>query len=69
MRIIYHLPRIFISLLAGAAISGALLWTMQWMLLHKTVDLQVDRERPVMEFVRLKRDSETRVRERPKPDP
>lgn len=65
----HHLPRILFSLLAGVAISGGLLWTMQWMLMHKTVDLRADRERPVMEFVRLKRDSETRVRQRPQPEP
>lgn len=65
----HHLPRILFSLLAGLAISGGLLWTMQWMLMHKTVDLQADRQRPVMEFVRLKRDSETRLRQRPQPEP
>ncbi len=65
----HHLPRILFSLLAGLAISGGLLWTMQWMLMHKTVDLQTDRQRPVMEFVRLKRDSETRLRQRPQPEP
>lgn len=64
-----HLPRLLFSLLAGGVISGALLWVMQWMLLHKTLELQADRKRPVMEFVRLKRDSETRVRERMQPEP
>jgi protein TonB len=51
----------------------ALLWMMQWMLLRKDVSLQADRTRPVMEFVRLKRETETRLRERrqlePEPEP
>lgn len=68
-----HLPRILISLLAGGSVALALLWMMQWMLLRKDVSLQADRSRPVMEFVRLKRESETRLRERrqlePEPEP
>jgi hypothetical protein len=52
-----HLPRILLSLLAGGAIAVALLWMMQWMLLSKDVSLQADRQRPVMEFVRLKRET------------
>jgi protein TonB len=64
-----HLPRFLVSLLAGCAIAASLLWMMQWMLLRKTVELQAERERPVMEFVRLKRDSETRIRERLQPEP
>jgi protein TonB len=69
----HHLPRILFSLLAGGAIALALLWVMQWMLLHKDVTLQADRTRPVMEFVRLTRETETRLRERrqlqPEPKP
>jgi len=68
-----HLPRILISLLAGGSVALALLWMMQWMLLRKDVSLQADRTRPVMEFVRLKRETETRLRERrqlePEPEP
>jgi protein TonB len=68
-----HLPRILFSLLAGGTIALALLWMMQWMLLHKDPSLQADRTRPVMEFVRLKRETETRLRERrqlePEPEP
>ncbi len=68
-RIIRHLPRLFFSLLGGFAISVGLLWMIQWMLLHKTTTLQVDEHHTVMEFVRLKQESETRVRERQQPDP
>jgi protein TonB len=64
-----HLPRILLSLLAGGAIAVALLWMMQWMLLSKDPALQAKRERPVMEFVRLKRETETRQRERQQLDP
>ena len=42
---------------------------MNWMLIHKTTELQARQERPVMEFVRLERESETRIRERRQPDP
>jgi protein TonB len=68
-----HLPRILFSLLTGGLIALALLWLMQWMLLSKGMSLQADRNRPVMEFVRLKRETETRLRERrqlePEPEP
>lgn len=64
-----RLSRILLSLLAGGAIAVALLWMMQWMLLSKDVSLQADRQRPVMEFVRLKRETETRLRERPQLEP
>ena len=68
-----HLPRILFSLLAGGFIAVALLWLMQWLVLNEGVQLQADRTRPVMEFVRLKRETETRVRERaelePEPEP
>lgn len=66
---IRHLPRIFFSLLGGFAISFGLLWMIQWMLLPKTTALQVEQQHTVMEFVRLKRDSETRLRQRRQPDP
>ncbi|MDJ0806016.1 MAG: TonB family protein [Gammaproteobacteria bacterium] len=64
-----HLPRMVFSILGGMAISLSLLWMMNWMLIHKTTELQARQDRPVMEFVRLKRDTDTRVRERRQPDP
>lgn len=64
-----HLPRLLFSLFGGAVIAGALLWMMQWMLLHKTAEFQADRQRPAMEFVRLKQEPETRVKQRQQPDP
>jgi periplasmic protein TonB len=67
--LLQRLPRLTISLLGGAAIAFALLWTMQYMLLNKTAELQASRNRPVMEFVRLKRNSETRIRDRRQPEP
>jgi protein TonB len=64
-----QLVRILLSLLAGSLISVVLLWLMQWMLLSKDLRLQAQRERPVMEFVRLKRETETQLRERSELEP
>lgn len=73
MTAIGHLSRIILSLLTGLLIAAALLWTMQWMLLQKTPGLQAGADRPVMEFVRLKHDSQTNLRQRrelePEPEP
>ncbi|MEN8180015.1 MAG: energy transducer TonB [Pseudomonadota bacterium] len=69
IRIPRHLPRLFFSLLGGIAISFALLWMMNWMLVQKTAELHAAKDRPVMEFVRLKRNTETRIRQRQQPDP
>lgn len=54
------------SLLGGVLIAGTLVWLMQQMLSSDEGGIQAASERPVMEFVRLKRSSETRVRERKK---
>ncbi len=69
IQVLRHLPRLIFSLLGGIAISLALLWMMNWMLIHKTAEIQSNQQRPVMEFVRLKRDTETRVRQRQQPEP
>lgn len=65
------LPRILVSLSGGALVAVGLLWLMQWLV---AVDSRVGQQpasRPVMEFVRLKRDSrpELRRRELPEPEP
>ncbi|MCW8945301.1 MAG: energy transducer TonB [Sedimenticola sp.] len=64
--------RLFISLLGGAAVAFSLFWLMQWMLLQDASQRAVQNSRPVMEFVRLKRDPEIRLRNRvlpPEPPP
>ena len=68
-RTLSHFPRILFSLAGGFAIAFGLLWMMQWMLIQKPTQLQARQDRPVMEFVRLKRESETHVRQRQQPDP
>ena len=60
--------RIFISLLGGITAASALLWTMQWLVIRDTAAVQQQSERPVMEFVRLKHETETRIRKREKPE-
>lgn len=64
--------RLFISLCGGATVAFSLLWLMQWMLLQDTSQRGVQNLRPVMEFIRLKRDPEIRLRNRllpPEPPP
>lgn len=65
----FVLPRILFSLLGGALVAVALLWLMQWLVVVDSPVGQVPASRPVMEFVRLKRDSRTEVRERELPEP
>ena len=60
--------RIFISLLGGITIAATLLWLMQWLVSRDTAIVQQQPPPPVMEFVRLKHETETRIRKREKPE-
>ncbi|MDH5573357.1 MAG: energy transducer TonB [Gammaproteobacteria bacterium] len=61
-------PRIFISFLGGMTAAFSLLWMMQWLVIRDGDTVQQQSVRPVMEFVRLKHETETRLRKREKPD-
>ena len=62
------LLRVGLSALGGCAAALGLLWLMQWMVMPDTGEQQARQDRPVIEFVRLQRDSELRVTERRRPD-
>ncbi|MCB1926056.1 MAG: energy transducer TonB [Gammaproteobacteria bacterium] len=61
------LTRVTMSLLGGSVIAAASIWTMQWLVMRDADGHYTRHERPVMEFVRLQRESETRSKRREKP--
>lgn len=61
--------RILASLIGGFTVALSLLWVMQWMLSNDNTIQKAERTAPVMEFVRLKRESETRLTERERREP
>ncbi len=60
--------RLIVSGAGGVLIALALLWLMQLMVIHDDSRMAEKSKRPVMEFVRLKRPSETRLKQREKPE-
>ncbi|WP_303907157.1 energy transducer TonB [Thiohalomonas denitrificans] len=65
----YRFSRILLSLLGGVATAASLFWMMQQLLTSEAAFSQEERQRPVMEFVRLKRNTEVRLKERETPQP
>ncbi len=65
----YVFVRILFSLLGGLAVATSLFWVMQQMLASEAVLSEAERKRPVMEFVRLKRDTQVRTKERELQEP
>ncbi len=63
-----YLFRLIISGAGGILIALALLWLMQLMVIKDDNPMMTKSKRPVMEFVRLKRPSETRLKQREKPE-
>lgn len=63
------ITRVISASSGGVLISVVLLWTMQQMLTLDDEVRRVESERTVMEFVRLKRSSEAKIKEREKPPP
>jgi len=64
----HQLPRYTISLAGGLFLALMLLWGMQRLISQESPELKVSRDSPVIEFVRLKRDSDTRIKERMRPE-
>ncbi|MCF6354405.1 MAG: energy transducer TonB [Candidatus Polarisedimenticolaceae bacterium] len=62
-----YLFRLTLSGVGGILIALALLWLMQLMVINDNDQIMEKSKRPVMEFVRLKRPSETRLKQREKP--
>lgn len=62
-----YLFRLTLSGAGGILIALALLWLMQLMVINDNDRIMEKSKRPVMEFVRLKRPSETRLKQREKP--
>lgn len=62
------LLRLGVSALGGLASALFLLWLMQAMVMGDDDLVAAKAERPVMEFVRLKRESQTRLKQREKPE-
>lgn len=60
--------RIGVSGVGGLMIALALLWLMQAMVMGNDETLAAKAERPVMEFVRLKHETESRLKQREKPE-
>ena len=60
--------RLVFSGVGGVMIALALLWLMQLMVINDDDPMLVKSKRPVMEFVRLKQPSETRLKQREKPE-
>ncbi len=63
-----NLLRFTSALTGGVAVAGSLILLMQWILNNEAGAIQADRDTTVLEFVRLKRDSDIRIRERRKLD-
>ena len=62
------LPRLIVSAIGGTLAAAGLLWSMQWLVMREGAQAQAARERPVMEFVRLQREPETKLRKRELPE-
>lgn len=60
----YRVSRVLLSLLGGAIAATALFWAMQRMLVGDAAMAKAERDRPIMEFVRIKHDSDVRLKER-----
>ncbi len=67
MHAISYLPRLAFSGIGGVFAALALLWLMQLMVIKNDDRMMMQSKRPVMEFVRLIRPSETRLKQREKP--
>ncbi len=63
-----YLFRLTLSGAGGILIALALLWLMQLMVINDDTQMMEKSKRQVMEFVRLKRPSETRLKQREKPE-
>jgi len=63
-----YLFRLIFSAVGGIIIALTLLWLMQLMVVKDDNKIVVKAQRPVMEFVRLKRPSETHLKQREKPE-
>ena len=63
-----YLFRITFSGIGGVLVALGLLWLMQLMVIKDDDQVAMRTQRPVMEFVRLKRPSETRLKLREKPE-
>ena len=61
--------RVGVALGISLAAMGALFWVTQWMIAAEATAPGADRVRPVIEFVRLQRDTETQVKNRQLPEP
>ncbi len=68
MHSISYLFRLIFSGIGGIIIALALLWLMQLMVVQDDSRIVMKAQRPVMEFVRLKQPSETRLKQREKPE-
>lgn len=62
------LPRLIVSVTGGTLAAAILLWSMQWLVMREGVHALAAHERPVMEFVRLQREPETKLRKRELPE-
>lgn len=62
------LLRLFISLAVGVLITFGLLWLMQRMVSGDVGQSRINQERPLIQFVRLKKKPETQIKHRPAPE-
>ncbi len=63
------MKRLILSLFSGLVISLALFWLMQFMIGQNQQPVQVTEELRMTEFVRLKRESQVKTRDRKVPEP
>ena len=64
---LHTLTRLIVSVAGGTFAAVALLWSMQWLVMREHAEVQTARERPRMEFVRLQRKPEARLKKRELP--